>query len=154
HGSSGSSQSIPVVTPISGTASSHDNYFNPSGAYGAFYPDSFIGWSVSNNIDMTNGKTINADDSESATSSPHASTSVAPAPATPTITPFSPDTGSAADVTDANVLTVTGTAAASSTVNLYDGSASIGTATADASGAWRVATSTLTDGLHIFTATD
>src|SRR5262249_27592931 len=75
-------------------------------------------------------------------------------PAIPVISSFSPDTGSVAGLTDANVLTLTGTAAASSTVNLYGGSVLLGTAPADATGAWSLLTKTLTDGVHNFTATD
>jgi len=44
-----------------------DNYFDSSGAYGAFYSGSFnSGWTVSGNIDMVSGKYVNVDNSESA----------------------------------------------------------------------------------------
>ena len=76
------------------------------------------------------------------------------APPAPAIASFSPHTGSVAGVTDANVLSLTGTAAASSTVTLYDGTTSLGTATADGSGNWTFTTATLVDGTHNFTATD
>src|SRR5262249_44709546 len=76
------------------------------------------------------------------------------APAIPAITSFSPDTGSVAGLTDANVLTLAGTAAANSTVNLYDGTVLLGTAAAGASAAWSFPTTTLADGVHSFTATD
>ena len=73
----------------------------------------------------------------------------------PTIASFSPDSGTAGDgITNANVLTLAGTAAASSTVNVYDGATLLGTATADASGAWSFTTGTLSNGSHSFTATD
>jgi hypothetical protein len=75
-------------------------------------------------------------------------------PAAPTITSASPDTGSVAGVTDANVLTLTGIAVASSTVDLYDGTVLLGTAAAGADGAWSFLTPTLVDGVHTFTATD
>ena len=55
HGSSKYSSSNPIVTPISGTAVAHDNYFDMSGAFGAFYPGSFSGWSLYNNFDMKTG---------------------------------------------------------------------------------------------------
>ena len=76
------------------------------------------------------------------------------APPAPAIASFSPHTGSVAGVTDANVLSLTGTAAASSTVTLYDGTTPLGTATADGSGNWTFTTATLVDGTHNFTATD
>ena len=81
---------------------------------------------------------------------------VAPPPviAAPTISSFSPDSGSVGDgITNANVLTLTGTAQANSTIKLYDGATLLGSATANGSGAWSFATAALTDGTHSFTAT-
>ena len=76
-------------------------------------------------------------------------------PAAPTITSFSPDSGTVADgITNATVLTLTGTDAANSTVNVYDGATLLGTAVANASGAWSFTTGTLSNGSHSFTATD
>ena len=76
-------------------------------------------------------------------------------PAAPTIASFSPDSGVVGDgITNATVLTLAGTATASSTVNVYDGSTLLGTATANASGAWSFTTPTLGSGSHSFTATD
>src|SRR5437868_6594599 len=75
------------------------------------------------------------------------------APGTPIVTSFSPDSNVVGDgVTNANQVTLTGTAAAGSTVQLFDGAAQIGTATANGSGAWTFATATLIDGSHAFTA--
>lgn len=55
-----------VNTTLSGSPVMQQNYFDISGAFGAFYPNSITsGWSVSGNIDMSNGKTINADNTES-----------------------------------------------------------------------------------------
>ncbi len=77
------------------------------------------------------------------------------APAAPTISSVSPDTGVAGDgITNASTLTLTGTAVASSTVNVYDGATLLGTATANASGAWTFTSGTLGNGAHSFTATD
>ena len=77
------------------------------------------------------------------------------APAVPTISSVSPDTGVAGDgITNASTLTLTGTAVASSTVNVYDGATLLGTATANASGAWTFTSGTLGNGAHSFTATD
>ena len=74
-------------------------------------------------------------------------------PAAPKIAAFTPDTGTVGDkVTSASVLTLSGTAEAGSTVKLFDGSTQIGTAIANASGAWSIATSNLAAGTHNFTA--
>jgi hypothetical protein len=125
-----------------GTA--HDNYFDPSTSWGPFYSGSFQGWTVTNNYDLVTGKIINVDNSEVAATGPSA----------PTIIGFSPDTGVVGDgITDANAITLTGTAAASSAVKVFDGLTQIGTATANPSGAWSISTPTLADGKHSFTAT-
>ena len=69
------------------------------------------------------------------------------APGVPTISSVSPDTGVAGDgITNASTLTLTGTAVASSTVNVYDGATLLGTATANASGAWTFTSGTLSNG--------
>ncbi|WP_271586103.1 Ig-like domain-containing protein [Bradyrhizobium sp. CCBAU 53415] len=77
------------------------------------------------------------------------------APAAPKIATFSKDTGVAGDhITSDNTLTLTGTAAANSTVKVFDGKTQLGTVTADAKGAWHYSTAALPDGKHSFTATD
>jgi hypothetical protein len=76
------------------------------------------------------------------------------APAAPTIAAFTPDTGVVGDsVTTVSNLTLSGTGEADSTVQLFDGTTQIGTARANASGAWSVTTSQLSGGTHNFTAT-
>ena len=76
-------------------------------------------------------------------------------PVAPVISSISPDTNAVGDsITDVNVLTLTGSTPANSTVNVYDGSRLIGTAAANATGSWSFLTSTLLDGTHSFTATD
>ena len=73
----------------------------------------------------------------------------------PAIVAFSPDSGTLADgITSATTLTLTGTAAANSTITVYDGTTQLGTATSDGSGAWSFTTGTLVNGSHSFTATD
>ena len=77
-----------------------------------------------------------------------------PAPSAPTIASFSNDSGVVGDhITNDNTLTLTGTAAANSTVKVFDGSTQVGTATANSSGAWSLTTTTLVDGSHSLTAT-
>src|SRR6185312_5672905 len=70
------------------------------------------------------------------------------APAAPQIAAFTPDTGTVGDkVTDASILTVTGTAEGGSTVKLLDGTTVIGTVKANASGAWSLTTAEMSSGL-------
>ena len=76
-------------------------------------------------------------------------------PAAPQITTFSTDSGIAGDhITNDNTLMLTGTAAANSTVNVFDGTTQVGTATANSSGQWHLTTQVLSDGPHNLTATD
>ncbi len=75
--------------------------------------------------------------------------------ASPVIASCSPDSGIVGDgITNATTLTLTGTAAANSTVAVFDGTTHLGMATASASGAWTFVTGTLGNGAHSFTATD
>jgi parallel beta-helix repeat protein len=75
-------------------------------------------------------------------------------PGAPIIASFSNDSGVAGDgLTNDNTPTLTGTAAANSTVKVFDGTTQIATATADGSGAWSYTTAALADGSHNFTAT-
>ena len=75
-------------------------------------------------------------------------------PAAPTIASFSNDSGTAGDrITNDNTLTLTGSAAAGSTVKVFDGTTQIGTATANSSGAWSYTTPALANGNHNLTAT-
>jgi hypothetical protein len=50
-------------------------------------------------------------------------------------------------------VTLSGTAEAGATVTVLDGTKTVGTATADATGAWSVTASNLADGAHNFTTT-
>ena len=55
-------------------------------------------------------------------------------------------------ITNDNTLTLTGTAEANSTVNVYDGTMLLGSATTNGTGAWSFTTAALTDGAHSLTA--
>src|SRR5262249_37512789 len=71
----------------------------------------------------------------------------------PKIDAFSNDSGVAGDhITNDNTVTVTGKAAANSTVKVFDGTTQIGTATTNGSGAWSYTTAALKDGSHSLTA--
>jgi hypothetical protein len=78
---------------------------------------------------------------------------IAPIAITPTITAFSPDSSTAGDgLTNANHITLSGTAAAGSTLKIFDSSVQIGTATANANGVWSYNSLALSDATHSFTA--
>ena len=63
------------------------------------------------------------------------------APGAPSINTFSNDTGTVGDgITSDNTLTLTGAAAANTTVRVYDGTTLLGTVTANGSGAWSYTT--------------
>jgi hypothetical protein len=77
------------------------------------------------------------------------------APSAPAIASFSQDSGVVGDhITNDSTLTLTGTAAANTTVKVFDGTKQIGTATANSSGAWNYTAAALSDGNHSLTATD
>ena len=72
----------------------------------------------------------------------------------PTVTSFSPDTGTVDDgTTNADVVTLIGTAASNSMVNVFDGITKIGTAIANSHGAWSLTTGPLSNGAHAFAVT-
>ena len=74
-------------------------------------------------------------------------------PSAPTIASFSNDSGVAGDgVTNDNTLTLSGSAAANSTVKVFDGTTQIGSVTANANGTWSYTTAALSDGNHSLTA--
>jgi len=76
------------------------------------------------------------------------------APDAPVIASFSTDSGVAGDkITNDNTLELKGTAAAGSTVKIYDGTNQIGSTTATSTGSWDYITSVLTDAKHTLTAT-
>ena len=121
---------------------------NGSGAW------SFTTGTLSNAAHSFTATATDAAGNAGVASSALAVTVVAP-PGVPVITSFSPDTGVVGDgITDPAVLTLTGTAVANSTVNVYDGATLLGTASASGTGAWNFTTAPLPDGLHKFTATD
>jgi GTP:adenosylcobinamide-phosphate guanylyltransferase len=79
---------------------------------------------------------------------------------TPLAAPAALDLATASDkglsatdnITNLATPTIGGTSAASATVNLYDGDTLVGTAVANTSGVWSIASSTLADGVHHLTA--
>ena len=76
-------------------------------------------------------------------------------PTTPTISSLSPHNGKASGgYTNAHVLSLTGTAAANNKVEVFNGSAQLGTTTANGSGAWSFTTPSLNNGTQSFKAKD
>src|SRR5206468_910243 len=74
--------------------------------------------------------------------------------APPTIDAFADDSGTPGDhITNDNTLHLTGTAEASSSVEMKDAAAVLGTVTADGSGNWSYDTAALSDAAHSFTVT-
>ncbi|MCP4383274.1 MAG: hypothetical protein GY798_17960, partial [Hyphomicrobiales bacterium] len=76
---------------------------------------------------------------------------------TPVIAGIADDSGVLGDgVTSDQTLSLSGTAEAGSTVEVFDGGVSLGTVVANASGAWSFLTTVLSEGAHSFTtrATD
>src|ERR1700722_14488570 len=70
----------------------------------------------------------------------------------PTITSFTPDTGGP-PTTDSNVVTLVGTAAASTTVQIYNNNTLLGTAAVGANGAWSFTTPVLGTGYFVVSLT-
>jgi large repetitive protein len=70
-----------------------------------------------------------------------------------TVAPGAPSIVVGDHVSDANVLTLTGTAVANGTVNIYDDATLLSTAVANGSGAWTYTTAALSNGAHSLTAT-
>ncbi|PPQ28379.1 hypothetical protein CCR94_18055, partial [Rhodoblastus sphagnicola] len=130
------------IKTLSGTMAVQDNYYDASKAYGFIYPNAGPDDSSSlsiftHNVNMTNGAVLQ--DSTAA----------------PTISSWSPDTGVVGDgITDVNTPKLSGSAAANSTVTVYDGSTKLGVATADSTGAWSFTTAKLSDGIHSVTVTN
>ena len=68
--------------------------------------------------------------------------------------PLAPPLISSYSLLASGVLTATGTAAANSTVTVFDGTTDLGTAPVNASGNWSFTTGTLSNATHSFTVTD
>src|SRR5262249_11332728 len=76
------------------------------------------------------------------------------APVAPTIASFSTDSGVVGDhITNDSTLTLSGTAEANSTVNIFDGATLLTSVVANASGAWSYTPAALANGAHSLTAT-
>ena len=145
---------------LSGTAAAASTVtvYDGATALGTTTADGSGAWSYTTGIlsDGAHSLTAKATDAagnQGAASSALSLTIDTTAPVTPVIGGFTPDSGTVGDgLTNDNTPTLSGTAEASSTVTVYDGSTALGTATADGSGAWSYTTGTLSDGAHSLTA--
>ncbi|MDE5452818.1 hypothetical protein GWE18_08050 [Bradyrhizobium sp. CSA112] len=141
-----------TVPSLVNTFKVHDNYFDPSeslaglaiGGIRGGPNDSSAKTVYVHNVNMVSGSILQDANAPTTPSTPSA----------PVIASFSNDTGAAGDgITNDNTLALKGTAAANSTIKIYDGSTQIGAATASSTGSWDYITSVLTDAKHVLTAT-
>lgn len=157
---------------VSGTAEANSaiRVFDGTTQIGTATTNSSGAWSVTTSALASGSHVLTANATDVAGNVSAASTAVDPvigtgtsgtsgtgttAPAAPKIASFSTDSGVAGDqITSDNTLTLAGSAAANSTVKVFDGTTQLGIVTADANGAWHYTTATLADGKHGFTATD
>ena len=145
---------------LSGTAEANStvNVFEGTTQLGTATVDASGAWSFTTGPLSSGTHTFTATATDAAGNTSAASQPIDPAidqAAPPSIVAFSPDSGTVGDgITNANTLTLTGAAVASSTVNIYDGTTLLGTAASNGRGAWSFTTATLVNGSHSFTATD
>ena len=143
--------SYPEIT----NPSIHDNYIDPAkiayAVYRPVYGETTVSGSVNpyiinpniySNMNMVNGSTLLAGQYNDF----NAGVPSAP-PNAPVIT------GEAVTGTNQNQVALTGTAPASTTIDIYDGSTLLGTTKASSGGAWSYTTGTLSSGTQAFTTT-
>ena len=144
----GTAEANSTVKVYDGTALLGSVVTNGSGAW------SYTTAALANGAHSMTATASDAAANTSAASAALAVTIDTTAPAAPSITSFSPDTGTVGDkITSADVLTLSGTAEANSTVNVFDGATLLSSAVANGNGAWTYTTAVLTNGAHSLTAT-
>ena len=152
----------PAVLTLTGTAvaGSTVRVFDGTTLLGTATANGSGAWSYTT-IALPDGKhsftatDTNAAGSTSAPSSVFSVTIDTVAPAQPKISSFSPDTSPTSDGhTTATSLSLAGAGEANSTVQVFDGTKSLGTASVNGNGAWNFTANNLTVGGHSFTATD
>nr|WP_315217028.1 Ig-like domain-containing protein [uncultured Duganella sp.] len=164
---SGSSPSDAVTsdtTPtITGTAEANATValFDGATQVGTTTADGSGNWSITSSALGDGSHTLTARTTDAAGNVSAAGSALAvvidtsaAAPATPSLASAS-DGGTQGDgITNTATPTITGTAEANAAITLYDtdGVTVVGTATANGSGAWSIATGTLADGAHTLTA--
>jgi large repetitive protein len=160
-GTVGDGMTTANVITLTGTAEANSTVkiYDGTSLLNSVVANSSGAWSFTTGALANGGHNISATATDAAGNTSAASTALAvtvmAALGAPTITSFTPDTGVVGDgITDPAILTLTGNAAANSTVNVYDGTTLLGTATTNAGGTWNFTTVPLPDGMHSFTATD
>jgi hypothetical protein len=146
----GTAEANSTITVFDGTAKIGTATANASGAW------SFTAAALSTGShSITAAATDVAGNTSVASKAVAVTVAAAPtAPAAPKIASYSTDSGVAGDgITKDNTLELKGTAAAGSTVKIYDGSNQLGSTTADSKGNWDYITKVLTDAKHTLTAT-
>jgi len=143
------------------------NVYDGDRLLGSVVADANNAWSFTPTTPLADGQhtlTVTATDAVGNVSLPTAGFNLnldATAPGAPVITSVVDDVGSIqgpvlnGNPTNDNRPTLNGTAEAGATVRIYDGTTLVGEVTANAQGQWTLAqtTTTLTDGVHNFTAT-
>ena len=146
---------------LTGTAEANSTVkvFDSATQIGTATANSSGAWSLATGALTTGNHSLTAKATDAAGNTGAASAAVvanipAPsAPAAPKIASFSNDTGVAGDgITSDNTLALAGTAAAGSTVKVFDGATQIGITTAKSDGSWDYITSVLNDAKHMLTA--
>ncbi len=139
-----------VVTVFDGNNSLGTAAVNSSGAW------SFTTGTLANGVQSFTATDTNAAGNTSAASPAFVVTVDTVMPPTPTITSWSPDSVNNVDygVTNSSYLTLTGTAEANDTVNVFDNGTEIGTAAVNSSGAWTFSTGVIPNGINAFTVSD
>jgi hypothetical protein len=131
---------------------SFTNNIVSEGGYGYMFLRSDLGHVpvISGNVDNVTGALLAVNNAAPGTGTPSIPAEIA----APSIASWSSDTGAAGDgITSDNTLQLKGTAAANSTIKIYDGSTQIGTTTASSTGSWDYITSVLSNAKHVLTAT-
>ena len=148
---------------VSGTAEANATVevFDGSTSLGSTLANGAGAWSLQTGVLAEGTHTLTATASDAAGNTSPASAQLdvevditAPLPPTIDLTAAS-DTGESDsdDITLDNTPTLAGTAEAGATVEIFDGTASLGTTVADSAGAWSFTSPLLADGAHSLTAT-
>ena len=137
---------------LTGTAAANStvNVYDGTTLLGTAAANASGAWSFTTGTLANGAHSFTATDTVSGTTS---AASAALAVTVDTVAPAAPVISSNS-VSPTNVVTLNGTAEANSTVTVFDGTTQLGTATANASGAWSYATAALSAGNHSFTAKD
>ena len=157
-------QTTPTITGSGAAAGASVTLYDTNGTtvLGTATADGSGNWSIVSATLASGAHTLTAKQTDTAGNVGSASTGLAVTIDTTVAAPGAPDLTTASDkgasstdnLTSLATPTFTGTSEIGATVTLYDtdGTTVLGTATADGSGNWSIASATLTDGAHTLTA--